>query len=187
MLHNHGFPPPTAKPEWRLAEKARLDPAAFRKGGVWHVHFVTSGRFEKVVSPRWMTGRIEFGPAGKDGRLQGVLYLTRDDSTKFMDVWADPKPLADGFLVLQFKRLGEGAALGTHTTAYFPSRVTRPGFGGTCLLGNLSFAVANRPFCSPILLTDRPLADKPDLVVAECKAVARSHVIDFLFGDEPDA
>ncbi|HEX4607713.1 MAG TPA: hypothetical protein VH092_05845 [Urbifossiella sp.] len=186
MLVNHGYPPPMARPEWRLVEPAAIKPDAFKKGTVWHVAYVTSGKFERVVSPRWMTGRIEFDAPRKDGRPSGVLYQDKDDAAKFMDVWADPEAMADGVPVLRFQRLERGSQLGTHTVAYFPSRVTRPGFDGTCLVGSLSFAVSGHPFCSPILLSDRPLGEPGDLREV-CKSVARSHVIDFLFGDEPDA
>jgi hypothetical protein len=187
MLVHHGFPPPTLKPEWRLAGPAAVDKGTFKKGAHWHVAFVTSGRFDKVVSPRWKTGRIEFDAPAKDGRPRGVLFLAKDESAKFMDVWADPDALAEGTLVLRFKRLGSGAALGTHTAAYFPSRIAHPGFDGTCLVGSLSFAVSGRPFCSPILLSDQQLADSEGGVREACKSVARSHVLDFLFGDEPGA
>lgn len=186
MLVNFGVPPPGQPPEWELAGPAQPEQVLFEHGKKWHLRYVTGGRYDVVPLPRWTEWWITFDITGKAQQSHGWLYREGDDSKPVMEVWVEKGASTDGFLILRFKRIENDSTLADHTIAYFPARVVKkiktntPAFTGVCFLGSLNYAVGNRPFCSPILLSDQPLTKEI------CKNIAHSHVIDFLSGTEPD-
>lgn len=177
MLNNHGWPVTLTKPEWRLKGKAVLAKDAFGKGKVWYVRYVTGGEYDRFLWPHWHEGWIDFKAPPKDATAFGHLHLGKSE-TKSMDVWVDKNSTADGFLMLRFRGDGKGEV--THTHAYFPAQIVKDDFHGTCYLGTLNYSVSNRPFAAPIVLCDRPLD------TAECKSIARSHILEFLDGEYPE-
>lgn len=167
--------------KWKLAGRANAAEKMFA-GKQWQVWFVTGGKYKDAVGQRWMQGTITFdAKPGKDRMLAGKLHLTHEPSKVFMDVALNPKALDDKMLMLRFRREATEDAPATQTSAYFPARVARDGSdGATHFLGSLSYEVEEKPFCAPILLSDRPLE------ISDCRNIARGHLIDMLHGDEPD-